>query len=428
MRFETFVALRHMRSRKRSAFVSLITVISVLGVVVGVTALCVVLSVMSGFEEDLKAKILGTNAHLVVLKFGTDFVRSDEISATVRSTKGVSGASPFILNEGMISSETNLSGVLIKGILTGTAGSATDIASYMDTGELAFLDDPSKVPIRRGLGTPDDAAAPRPEPKIPGIIIGKELQKSLKVLPGDVINIFSPMGELGPTGPIPKTKTFKVVGIFYSGLYEYDAKFVYLSLREAQKFFAMGEAVTGIEARVKDVDRAREVAAAVKSALGGYPYRTKTWMEMNKNLFAAIKLEKIVMFIILTFIVLVASFNIVSALIMVVLERAKEIAIVKSMGATDRMVMRIFMTEGLVIGVVGTVLGLILGYALCLVTASYHFQLDPEVYYISTLPVKINPLEFLYVALAAVGISFIATIYPSFQAAKLRPVEGLRYE
>ena len=406
---------------------SLITVISVAGVMVGVTALCVVLSVMSGFEDDLKEKILGTNAHLVVLKFGTDFVKADEHAEKVRGVPGIKGASPFILNEGMISSETNLSGVLIKGIRTGTAGAATEISSYAEAGTLEALDDPSKVPLRRAA-TVDDEGRKLPEPKIPGILIGRELQKSLKVLPGDVINIFSPMGELGPTGPIPKTRHFKVIGTFYSGMYEYDAKFVYISLVEAQKFFAMGDAVTGIEARVHDVDQAREVAVAVKAAMGGYPYRTKTWMEMNRNLFAAIKLEKIVMFVILTFIVLVASFNIVSALIMVVLERAKEIAIIKSMGATDGMVMRIFMTEGLLIGTVGTALGMAVGYGLCLVTAMYHFKLDPEVYYISTLPVKINPIEFAAVAVAAIVISFLATIYPSLQAAKLRPVEGLRYE
>jgi lipoprotein-releasing system permease protein len=416
-----------MRSKKRSAFVSLITVISVAGVAVGVTALCVVLSVMSGFEGDLKAKILGTNAHLVILRFGTDFSEGEKTAEKARTVKGVSGASPFILNEGMISSESNLSGVLIKGIAPKTADSATEIGGYMEAGGLENLDNPSKIPLRR-VSAPNEDEAPKKEPAIPGVIIGRELQKSLKVIPGDVINIFSPMGELGPTGPIPKTRHFKVVGIFYSGMFEYDSKFVYIHLAEAQKFFGMGDNVTGIECRVADVDQAREIAEEVKAELGGYPYRTKTWMDMNKNLFAAIKLEKIVMFIILTFIVLVASFNIVSALIMVVLERAKEIAILKSMGATDGSVMRIFMSEGLLIGIVGTVIGEILGWLLCLFASSYQFKLDPEVYYITSLPVKVNPLEFLAVAAAAVLISFIATIYPSLQAAKLKPVEGLRYE
>jgi lipoprotein-releasing system permease protein len=418
-----------MRSRKRSAFVSLITIISIAGVAVGVTALCVVLSVMSGFEGDLKEKILGTNAHLVVLKFGTDFNNADTTAEKVRNVKGITGASPFILNEGMISSETNLSGVLIKGISPSTAGSATEISRYMEVGDIANLDDPSKVPLRRAAPEPfEEEQQPKKEPLIPGVLIGRELQKMLKVVPGDTINIFSPMGELGPTGPIPKTRHFKVVGIFYSGMFEYDSKFVYIGLKDAQKFFGMGDTVTGIEARIADVDLAREIGEEVKASIGGYPYRTKTWMDMNKNLFAAIKLEKIVMFVILTFIVLVASFNIVSALIMVVLERAKEIAILKSMGATDGTVMRIFISEGLLIGIVGTVLGLVLGYALCIFTAQYHFKLDPEVYYITSLPVKVNPLEFLYVALAAIAISFLATIYPSMQAAKLKPVEGLRYE
>ncbi|MFA6033945.1 MAG: ABC transporter permease, partial [Myxococcota bacterium] len=240
--------------------------------------------------------------------------------------------------------------------------------------------------------------------------------------------IFSPLGELGPTGPIPKSRHFKVVGVFYSGMYEYDAKFIYISIAEAQKFFGMNDTVTGIETKVNNVDNAREIGESVKAALGGYPFRTKTWMDMNKNLFAAIKLEKIVMFVILTFITLVASFSIVITLIMVVLERAKEIAILKSMGATDRAVMRIFVTEGLLIGIIGTALGLLLGYALCMLTATVHFRLDPEVYYIASLPVKVSFSEFAMVAASAILISFLATVYPAWQAARLRPVEGLRYE
>jgi len=428
LRFETFVALRHMRSRKRSAFVSLITVISIAGVAVGVTALCVVLSVMSGFEDDLKDKILGTNAHLVVLKFGTDFTGSTEIAEKIRPLKNVKGASPFILNEGMVSSETNISALLIKGIVPDSASSAIDIGKYIDAGSLDFLDDPSKVPLRRNTGDQPGEVTTQREPKIPGIIIGRELQKMLKVVPGDVVSIFSPLGELGPSGPIPKMRHFKVVGCFYSGMYEYDAKFVYISLKEAQNFFSMGESVTGIEVRVSDIDKVRAVSDEIKAEIGGYPYRVRTWMDMNKNLFAAIKLEKIVMFVILTFIVLVASFNIVSALIMVVLERAKEIAILKSMGATNGTVMRVFMIEGVLIGIVGTAIGLLAGWLLCIFTASYHFQLDPEVYYIASMPVKMDPMEFVMVAASAILISFLATLYPSLQAAKLRPVEGLRYE
>jgi len=417
-----------MRSRKRSAFVSLITVISIAGVAVGVTALCVVLSVMSGFEDDLKDKILGTNAHLVVLKFGTDFTGSADIAEKIRPLKNIKGASPFILNEGMVSSETNISALLIKGIVPDSASSAIDIGKYIDAGNLDFLDDPSKVPLRRNTSDLPGEVIPAHEPKIPGIIIGRELQKMLKVVPGDVVSIFSPLGELGPSGPIPKMRHFKVVGCFYSGMYEYDAKFVYISLKEAQNFFSMGESVTGIEVRVSDIDRVRAVSDEIKAVTGGYPYRVRTWMDMNKNLFAAIKLEKIVMFVILTFIVLVASFNIVSALIMVVLERAKEIAILKSMGATNGTVMRVFMIEGVLIGVVGTAIGLLAGWLLCLFTANYHFQLDPEVYYIASLPVKMDPVEFAMVATSAILISFLATLYPSLQAAKLRPVEGLRYE
>lgn len=422
MRFETLIALRHLRSKKRSAFLSIITVIAVLGIIIGVATMCVVLSVMSGFENDLKNRILGTNAHLIVIKYGQNFSEYRDIISKAGEIKGVKGAAPFVLSEGMISSDTNLSGVLIKGIIPEESVKVIDLAKNIETGDLGNLTYPERV----RLNSAGSLSSSRDN--LPGIIIGRELNKILHLNVGDVVTLFSPLGELSPFGPMPKSRKFKIVGIFYSGMYEFDQKFVYIHLKEAQKFFGLMEGVTGVEITVNDINRTAEIGERIKEKIGGYPYRVRNWMEMNRNLFSAIKLEKIVMFIILAFIVLVASFNIISTLIMVVVERAKEIAILKTIGVKNSSVVRIFITEGLIIGIFGTILGEIGGYALCRLLSIYRFQLDPEVYYITTLPVLMNPLEFIAVAIAAIIISFLATIYPAYQAARLRPTEGLRYE
>ncbi len=422
MRFETLIALRHLRSKKRSAFLSIITVIAVMGIIIGVATMCVVLSVMSGFESDLKSRILGANAHLIVIKFGQNFSEYREVISKVNEIKGIRGAAPFVLSEGMISSDTNLSGVIIKGIIPDEAIKVMDIGKNIESGSLSNLISPENVLLRTGNTVISG------KDNLPGIIIGRELNKILHLNLGDVVTLFSPLGELSPFGPMPKSRKFKIVGIFYSGMYEFDQKFVYVHLSEAQKFFGLMQNVTGVEVTVNDIDKTVEMGEAIKNKIGGYPYKVRNWMEMNRNLFSAIRLEKIVMFIILAFIVLVASFNIISTLIMVVIERAKEIAILKTIGVKNRSVVRIFITEGLIIGIFGTIFGEIAGFLLCKMLSAYHFQLDPEVYYITTLPVLMNPLEFAAVAVAAVLISFIATIYPAYQAAKLRPTEGLRYE
>ena len=245
---------------------------------------------------------------------------------------------------------------------------------------------------------------------------------------GDRITVVSPVAELGPTGPVPRARSFRVAAVFYSGMYEYDAKFVYIDLKEAMTFFSTSGGVTGIEVRVDDVEATTRLGREIVRELGGFPFRTRDWKDMNRNLFAALKLEKIAMFIILAFIILVASFNILSTLIMVVLEKGKEIAILKSMGSTDASIMKIFVTYGLTIGVLGTSIGVALGYLSCRAIETFGIGLDPEVYYIANLPVRMNPVEFVLVAGAALIISLLAAVYPALQAARLRPVEGLRYE
>ncbi len=422
MRFETVIAIRHLRSKKRSAFLSIITIIAVMGIIIGVATMCVVLSVMSGFESDLKSRILGANAHLIIIKYGQNFSEYKDLISALCKIDGVRGAAPFVLSEGMISSDTNLSGVIIKGILPDEAVKVMDIGKNIEAGNLNNLTTPEKVLLK------SQTSITSGKDNLPGIIIGRELNKILHLGVGDVVTLFSPLGELSPFGPMPKSRKFKIVGIFYSGMYEFDQKFVYVHLSEAQKFFGLMENVTGIEITVNDINKTLEMGEKISQKIGGYPYKVRNWMEMNRNLFSAIKLEKIVMFIILAFIVLVASFNIISTLIMVVIERSKEIAILKTIGAKNSSVIRVFITEGLIIGIFGTIFGEIAGYLLCKGLSAYQFQLDPEVYYITTLPVLINPLEFALVAIAAVVISFVATIYPAYQAARLKPTEGLRYE
>lgn len=472
--YEMFIARNHLRLRRRSATM-LMTVISICGVTVGVLALTVVLSVMGGFETDLKSKIVGANAHAVVLKYGTNFSEWRETADKARQVRGVVGATPFILNEVMLSSDQNLSGTLLKGIDPASAGEVSDLGKNLVEGELGYLSRPEDIPEKRQrvarVGTPvqsfsanagaqailkgagdkvvaakgegagdeetpltiDEILKPKARAKapgeatLPGIILGKELAQGLKVAVGDRVNVVSPLGgEVGPTGPMPKSRPFRVAGVFYSGMYEFDAKSAYIDLREAQRFFGLGETVTGLELKTSDIDNTRQITRAVLNALDGYPYRTKDFAEMNKNLFSALRLERLVMAVILGFIVLVACFNIVSTLIMMVLEKGKDIAILKSMGASDTSVMKIFVIEGLIIGGLGTAAGIVLGYATCLFVERFGIHLDSDVYYIDRLPILIDPWQFLGVACLAVLLSYLATIYPATRASRLPPVDGLR--
>jgi lipoprotein-releasing system permease protein len=410
MGYELFISLRYLKAKRKQIFISVITILSIGGVGLGVMALVVVLSVMSGFEEDLKTKILGTNADLVVLQHALPMRDYKEVIQKVEGIQGVVAATPFVFSQAMLTSENNVRGILLRGIDPTTAGRVINIEKILKKGSLDCLKN-------------EDGSS-----GFPGILIGKELAQTLGVLLEDTVVVVSPLGALAPMGTGPLMKKFRVGGIFDSGMYEYDTSLAYISLRNAQKFLAMDDSVSGVEVKVQDIYGVKKVGRSIQRALG-FPFWTKDWMQMNKSLFAALKLERTVMFIILVLIVLVAAFGIVSTLIMVVMEKNKDIAILKSMGATARSVTRIFIFQGLIIGVVGTILGLIGGYGICMLLAKYQFiSLPSDVYYISRLPVKMNGIDFLLVALSAVGISFLATLYPSWQASKLDPAEALRYE
>jgi lipoprotein-releasing system permease protein len=426
----------------------LMTLISTGGVAIGVVALTVVLSVMSGFEADLKGKILGQNAHGVVLKYGqNDFTEWPEAMKKVRAVPGVAAATPFLYNEVMLASATganqSITGAVVKGVDVATVAQVTSWPKGIEEGQLDWLENPARIPepgpnraarparasqAGSEAGASTEAMAKPGRPPMPGIVIGRELARSLRVHVGDVLNVVSPFGDLGPTGPQPKSRPFRVAAVFYSGMYEYDSKFAYLELHDAQRFFGTGDSVTGLELKVQDVDAARPVTRRVLTALDGYPYRVKDWGEMNRNLFSALMMEKVVMAVILGFIVLVASFIIIATLIMLVLEKTREIAVLKSMGAGVSSIMKIFVAEGTVIGAVGTGFGLMLGYGTCLLVDKVGIPLDPEVYYISNLPVLVEPAQFALVALAAMVLSYLATIYPAAKAARLNPVDGLRSE
>jgi lipoprotein-releasing system permease protein len=418
MKYEWFIGLRYLKAKRKQTFISIITIISIVGVMVGVMTLIVVLAVMSGFENTLKEKILGTQAHLVLLKASQEGMdHYEEVAKKVQEVKGVVSAAPFIFNQVMLSSESNVSGVVIKGIDPDRVGKVTELAHNMKAGRLQGLKE----------GGESDST---------GIILGVELAKHLGVSLNDAIQVISPLGTMTPMGMMPKMKRFRVVGIFYSGMYEYDNTMAYVSLESAQKFFGMGARVTGIEIKTNDIYKVKEIGKEIRQRMG-FPFWTKDWMEMNRNLFSALKLEKIAMFIILVLIVLVAAFNIISTLIMVVMEKHKDIAILKSMGAPSKAILKIFVIEGGVIGVVGTVFGTILGLGAAFnlekitgfVENLFGFKvLASDVYYIDKLPSQVNPLDIALIVMTAILISLLATLYPSWRASKLDPAEALRYE
>jgi lipoprotein-releasing system permease protein len=405
--YQLFIALRYLKSKKKHKSISVNTLISTGGVAVGVMALLVVLSVMSGFHEDLQKKILGVNAHVVILDYKGTMPGYKDVIEKLKGEKDVVSSAPFVLGQAMVSFGKKAHGVFLRGIIPEMEMRTTDISRYIKEGDL------------KDLVSKDG---------IPGIILGKELASSIGVFKGDIVTVLSPIGEIGPLGMLPKVKKFRVAGIFEVGMFEYDLNLVLTDLRAAQEFFNMKDDVTGIELRLDDIYKAPVVREWIQKKLG-FPLFAKDWMQMNRNLFSALKLEKFAMFIILVLIILVASFNIVSTLIMNVIEKKREIAILKAMGATNKGIMTVFMLQGLFIGLFGTIIGVTGGYLLSYILNTYQIiKLPADVYYLSHLPVKMNFFDFITVSLSAIIISFLATIYPAWQAAKLDPVEPLRYE
>jgi len=450
--FVAFVAARHVRAQK-SGFLTVISLLSISGVGVSSFALCAVVSIMGGFGADLKHKILGNNAHVKIeAKRIGGFEHWSDLLDDMRLVKGVRAATPVASGEAMASSSSNTAGVILRGIDTVTIGTVIDLLQNIEVGKFAYLDDPKKLaslppdePIGIGSGgefylkgpdvkpylsrlDSDVEEAVIPPDAFPGIVIGRELAKSLHVYVGDELTLISPLGDLGPMGVLPRSRKFRVAAIFYSGMYEYDASHAYVKIEAAQDFFDLKQNVTGIEIKIDDAERVSEIRPAIEAKVSRDDLRIRDWKELNKNLFSALKLEKIATFIILSLAILVASFCIICTLLLMVTEKSKEIAILKSLGASDNAILKIFMAEGVMIGGIGTIFGVTTGLAATLGLQWFGVRLDPDVYYVDKLPINVDGTEFLLVALAALLITTIATIYPAVAASRLRPVDGIRYE
>jgi len=410
--YEIFVGLRYLRAKRRTRTISLNTFISITGITLGVAALIGTLGIMTGFKEDMQAKILGTTSHVVVQPRGKQTLAGySEVMRQVEEVPGVVAATPYIYQQVLLTSKTSVRGVVLRGIDPDKEPEVTEITKNVKSGTVQDL----AVP----------AASAQTGPK-PGIILGKELARRLGVVVGSRLNVVSPVGPISALGMTPKIRPFRVVGLFESGMYEYDASLAYISLAEAQRFFSMGRTATGIEVKVEDVFTADAVAKRIDARLGT-GYMARDWMLLNRNLFSALRLEKTMMFLLLVLITLVASFNIVGTLTMIVNEKQREIAILKAMGATPQAIMRIFMLNGVVIGLTGTAIGIPLGYAFLYLIENY-FTFDQTVYFLSSIPVHVKAMDVFLVSFSAILISFAATLYPSWQAAKLAPVSALRYE
>jgi lipoprotein-releasing system permease protein len=515
MRWEPLVGLRYLVATRNEVAPSIITVISVLAVSIGVIALIVVLAVMGGFEGDLRKKILGARAHVLIS--GPDMEPLQNAAEALAIADGVPGllaASPYIESELLVTSPSQYSAVVLRGIELDRVAATTDLATQMRFGELAWLNDTERArefgllemrgsdaareldelreqtrelsrqldEIQRlrenldstaGSGTASGSGAelsganstgalagsgaavaprrssvmpPLPPPsgvgidgapddaprRLPGLVLGSELQESLNVVVGETVDIIDPDGPVGPTGPTPIVRKFRVVGVFHSGLYEYDNRYAFTLLSDARAFLGVpDDEVSGIEMRALNPEAAGELAEAVRAALataGRDDAKVSDWMELNSTLFAALMLEKFVMGGIMMVIVMVASFAIICVLIMVVIQRGAEIAILRTMGASRPSIMAVFVAQGGAIGFLGTLLGGVVGLALALALQHIGFPLDPEVYYIDQLPVEVDPREVAAILIGALAISLLATLYPSVQAARLDPAGGLRYE
>ena len=413
MAYEMFIACRYLRSRRKVKFISVITLFSVGGVFVGVAALIIVLAVMNGLESEVRSRIVGTTAHLNVLTFHDDGIEDyREILPAVGKVERVVAAAPFIYYKAAIRSKYRSDGILVRGIDPVLEAKVTKLEDNILYGQLDL------EPQHGGDGK-----------ALPGIILGASLADALGAVVDQKVTLLS-LRDTGEAASwmVPKAAQFRVAGIFETGLYEYDSALAYISIPAAQKLFEMGSRVTGIQVKTDDLFHAGEVAKSIGKSLG-YPYYTVDWMHMHKNLFSWMTMEKWGMFIILSLIVIVATFNIISTLIMVVMEKTKDIGILKSMGATSGSIMRIFMFEGILVGLVGTILGCVVGYLICWAQETFHFfSLPAEIYFINTLPIEMKVVDFTKVALAAMGLCFLATVYPARKAAKLAPVDAISYE
>lgn len=424
MMYELTLSLRYLKSRRRQTFISLITVISMGGVAVGVMVLIVVLAVMSGFETSLKEKLLGINSHIWVLPQMVGRLEAyQNVISQITTLPQVTLASPFTTNEVMLMTNGRVAGTIVRGVDPTQKSQVANFSQYFHGPNLHSLQPPAS--------NQDPQATP-----VRNIILGRDLARHLGVSEGDVLTMNAPLGMLTPAGILPNMRRFTVTGTFETGMYEYDSKLALISLQQAQEFFDLENTVHGIEVKVQDIYRVPEVTERIQSLLGP-TFWTRDWMQMNRNLFSALRQEKVLMFIILVLIILVAAFNIVSTLAMMVMEKNADIAILKAMGARHFGIYKIFVMEGLIIGLVGTVLGTVAGLVFAAnlqAIAGWVEQtlgiivFHPDVYPVDQLPVQIHAPDMALIMVTSVCISLLATLYPAWNASRLDPVVALRYE
>ncbi len=412
MGYELFVSLRYLRAKRKHVFISVISFISIGGVALGVAALMITLSIMNGFQLDIKKKIVANSSDIVIIN--QDNAGLSDVKAVREKAEAVSdviATSPFVLGQVMLKYRDSASGAVIKGIIPELTNRVLDIESNTKIGDFSRLSEDKAGSIGGRAG----------------IVLGCELARNLGVTLGKTISVMSPSGKATHLGFIPRIKRFRVIGIFDSGMYEYDSSLGYVSMAVAKEMFGMGGKVSGIEVKIKDMFSAGRVASKIQDELG-YPYWVRSWIDTNRNLFSALKLEKFVMAIVLILIVLVAAFNIVCTLIMMTLEKTRDIGVLKAMGAKNGSIMNIFIFQGAVIGVIGTFIGTVSGYIICRLIDRYEFiKLPAEVYYLSTVPVRIQVNDILFICIGAILVSLLSTIYPALQASKLDPCEAIRH-
>lgn len=429
MRFELFMAARYLRAKRRQAVIGIITTISIIGVAAGVAALIVAMAVENGFRRDLQASLLGSTSHVNLLRVEADGIRDwQPLLERLDRTPHVVAGSPALYEQVLVSRGARARGLVLKGILPAYESKVSDLLKSVQLGSAKALEPPPSAPTPTSAAPDDIAAARERAAALPPILLGQDAADNLGATVGSVVLVTSPQGELTPFGIVPKYTRFQVAGIFKSGFFDYDSGWAFTRLSDAQALFGLGNVVSVLEFKVDDIYQAGQIGDQLEKEAGA-GFMATNWMEQNRQLFRALSLERLVTFIIIGLIVLVAALNILISLIMMVMEKTRDIAVLMSMGARRGQVWRVFMAQGVLIGVLGTILGLAVGYGLSWFGAHYRLiALSPEVYSIDHVPFAPRALDGLIVAAVALGVSFIATLYPSWSASKIYPAEALRYE